>query len=121
MDGTSQTNRNSIQATTSASPTGNQRINQAVQISGGNYDYATDVLGLKSIHRTSSTDVVLISNTTVINRTAPSLAALDAQSQWILRNATNGSSAILVRAYSMGASLVTENTAYRNALNTRLS
>jgi hypothetical protein len=114
MDGNILTgNLQAIQTGNSA----NQRLNNSAQINTA-YSYAATV-GLKSIHRTSSTNLTLITNTTSATRTATSIAL--SNSNQLLFRSVNTYTAHLARAYSMGASLVSENTDYYNALNTRLS
>lgn len=113
MDG----NTSAIQSIQTAS-TGNQRINQTAQVSSA-YSYGATV-GMKSIHRTSSNDVTLITNTTAATRTAASSTTNYSLVQWILRSGTTYANHS-VRMYSMGASLVSENTAYFNAINTRMA
>ena len=114
MDGNSTAAYNTMQTAS----TGNQRINQTVALNTG-YSYS-NTIGLRSIHRTSSNDVTLINNTTAATRTAASTTSGANSEQWILRSGTTYA-AHLVRMYSLGGSLVSENTSYYNAINTRLS
>lgn len=88
-----------------------QRINTT---SGLNVSFSFDsVEGMKSIHRTSSTNVELFNDTTQASRTATS-ATLNDNSQLILRSgASYGGHTISM--YFNGASLVAENTDFYNA------
>lgn len=78
----------------------------------------TAVKGMKSIHRTSSTNVELFNGTAQGSRiaTSTSIASL---TQVILRN--NGFGAHQISMYAMGASLVSENTNFVNAFNTYIN
>lgn len=76
--------------------------------------------GVKSIHRTSLTDVALFNDKTVGNRTAVSQASLTSTNQLILRRGTNYG-ANEVSAYGMGASMISENDAFVDALNTYIN
>jgi hypothetical protein len=69
-----------------------------------------------SIHRTSSNDVTLFNDKTSGARTQLSVALPNAN-QFILRRATLYSDNA-VKFYAMGASLVSENNAFVDALNT---
>ena len=75
--------------------------------------------GFKSIHRTSSTNVSVFNNTTQTNGTATS-TSITSENQFILRRGSTHS-AHQVSLYGMGASLVSENTAFYNAINTYLT
>ena len=76
--------------------------------------------GVKSIHRTSTTDVTLFNDKTGGNRTSLANLSLSSMIQVILRRATvYGSNE--VSAYAMGASLITENDAFVDALNTYIN
>lgn len=94
-----------------------QRINQGA----ANLSSAADLngTGLTVINRTSSTNVELFKNTTQISRTATSTSVNNAN-QLILRSSTTYGSHT-ISAYGMGASLVNENAALYNALNTYLA
>jgi hypothetical protein len=74
---------------------------------------------MKSIHRTSSTAVSLYNASVGENRTLLSTGLPNAN-QWILRQG-----AIYVNAkismYAMGASMITENTAFVNTFDTYLN
>lgn len=114
MDGNSTATYNGIQTSSST----NQRIN-SIANTGTAYAYGT-AAGMKSIHRTSSTSITLFQDTTSATRTVTSSSGGANSEQWILRSGTTYTSH-RVSMYSMGASLVNENTDYYNAINTRLS
>ena len=95
-----------------------QRINQGSIVINSAYSFTTGA-GMKSIHRTSSTNVELFSGTTQASRTANSNSVVNAN-QLISRSLLTYS-ANRVSMYAMGASLVTENTAFVNAYNTYIS
>ena len=76
-------------------------------------------LGLSSINRISSTNVVLFDDTTQYTGTANS-SAVSSNNQFIFRGGTNYSNS-QTSVYGMGASLVSENTALYNALNTYIA
>jgi uncharacterized membrane protein len=92
---------------------GNQRINQGATPLNDIFNFTTK-RGMKSIHRTSSTNITLYNDVLSEGRTATS-SARDTANQCILRsNITYGNSTISM--YAMGASLVgVENTAFVNA------
>jgi len=92
-----------------------QRINQGSGVLNSAYTYLSGT-GMKSIHRTSSTNVELFSDITKSSRTANSFTITNAN-QVISRSLTTYS-ANRVSMYAMGASLVSENTAFVNAFNT---
>jgi hypothetical protein len=75
--------------------------------------------GYRLYNRTSSTNTELFVGTTQYSRTQTSLS-LPTQSQQILQSSANRSS-YKVAFYGMGASLVSENTNFYNALNTYLT
>jgi hypothetical protein len=75
-----------------------------------------NVDGFKSINRTSSTNVEVFTDTTQNSRTSNS-APISSLNQFVLRGA-NSYSASRFRFYAMGASLVSENTDFYNAMNT---
>lgn len=76
---------------------------------------------LRSINRTSSTNVEMFGNTTQSSATATS-TALSSNKQWILSGqSTFGSSSNIFKIYGMGAELVSENTDLYNALNTYIT
>jgi hypothetical protein len=92
-----------------------QRINQGTGTINSSYSYLSGA-GMKSIHRTSSTNVELFSGTAQGSRTATS-NSIQPENQFISRAFTSYS-ANKVSMYAMGASLVSENTAFVNAFNT---
>lgn len=75
--------------------------------------------GYKLYNRTSSTNTELFVGLTQYSRTQTS-SSLPSQSQFILRNST-GYSTYLASLYGMGASLVSENTDFYNAVNTYIT
>lgn len=95
-----------------------QSINQVGNVLNTAFDF-TATIGMKSIHRTSSTNVELFNAISQSSRTANS-GAIDSKSQFILRN---GASYALhtISMYAMGASLVSENTSFYNAINTYIT
>ncbi|WP_353076991.1 hypothetical protein [Flavobacterium sp.] len=115
LDGRSTVNiNNSLRASSS-----NQRINQGTTaLTGGSFDF-TATKGMKSIHRTSSTNVELFNATTQGSRTANS-ASMTSSNQFILRSGS-GYGAHTISFYMNGASMVAENTAIVNAVNTYLN
>lgn len=116
LDGILLNTRNSI----TRSNTTAQRINQAATTITPAFDY-TSTKGMKSIHRTSSTNVELFNDTTQGSRTVTS-STIENSNQTILR----GTSATVfsthtISMYAMGASLVTENTAFVANYNTYIN
>lgn len=99
--------------------TSNQRINQStIPLVGGAFDF-TATQGMKSIHRTNSTNVELFNATTQASRTAIS-ASMNSNNQFVLRSgASYGGHTISM--YANGASLVAENTVFVNAFNTYIN
>lgn len=95
-----------------------QRINQGSGVITLAYSFATGA-GMKSIHRTSLTNVELFSGTTQASRTATSFSVVNANQ--LISRSLNTYSANKVSMYAMGASLVTENTAFVNAFDTYLN
>jgi hypothetical protein len=75
--------------------------------------------GYRLYNRTSSTNTELFVGTTQYSRTQLSVS-LPTQAQQILASSSNRSS-YEVAFYGMGASLVSENTDFYNALNTYLT
>jgi len=75
--------------------------------------------GMKSIHRTTSTDVYLYNDSVGENRILLSTGLPNAN-QWILRLFSVYADA-KISMYAMGGSMVTENTAFVNAFNTYLN
>lgn len=95
-----------------------QQVNQGTaSLSGGITNWATD--GFKSLNRTTSNDVVGFANTTQSNRTATSTSI--ANSNQFISRSTTSYSTHRMRLYGMGASLVSENTNFYNAVNTYLT
>jgi surface protein len=101
-----------------------QRINQSSNNLTTGESPSTGWLGtniLRTIHRTSSTNVEMFGNTTQTSGTATS-TSIKSANQWILAGAGFfTSSANIVKIYGMGASLVSENTDLYNACNTYIS
>lgn len=115
LDGRSAASINNMARTSSS----NQRINQSTTpLVGGSFDF-TATRGMKSIHRTSSTNVELFNDTTQGSRTALS-ASMTSSNQLILRSGS-GYGAHTFSFYMNGASMVAENTAIVNAVNTYLN
>jgi hypothetical protein len=99
--------------------TSSQRINQGnIGLTGGTFDF-TAIQGMKSIHRTNSTNVELFNATTQGSRTATS-ASMNSNNQFVLRSGSLYG-AHRVSMYANGASLVAENTAFVNAFNTYIT
>ena len=95
-----------------------QQVNQGTaSLSGSPTSWATD--GFKSLNRTTSNDVIAFANTTQSNRTAASTVIANSN-QFISRSGT-GYSTHRIRLYGMGASLVSENTDFYNAVNTYIT
>ncbi len=98
------------------------RINQGVT----SFSTAADYFGsnfLKSIHRTSVSNIELFVGKTQTSRTFNSVAVVS-ESQLILArgvNVTGSYGGSQISMYSMGASLVAENTSYVNAFNTYIN
>jgi hypothetical protein len=95
-----------------------QRINTTSGLTGGSFSFDS-VGGMKSIHRTSSTNVELFNDVTQASRTATS-ATLNNNSQLILRSGSSYG-AHTISMYFNGSSLVTENTDFVNAFDTYLN
>ena len=116
IDGTTTTINNSQFSSSTA-----QRINSSNPLVGvptSAFSFATGT-PTKSIHRTSSTNVTLFNGIVSGTRTQTSTSLSNAN-QFILRNAsTYGASEISM--YAMGASLVSENTDFVNAINTYMT
>lgn len=96
-----------------------QKINSGTtNIMSSAFNY-TATKGMKSIHRTSSTDVTLYNALVGENRTLLSVG-LPNENQWIFRQGN-----IYVNAkmsmYAMGSSLISENTDFVNAFDTYLN
>ena len=115
LDGRSAASINNMSRTSSS----NQRINQSTTaLSGGSFDF-TATKGMKSIHRTNSTNVELFNATTQGSRTALS-ASMTSSNQFILRSGS-AYGAHKVSMYAMGANLVSENAAFVTAYNTYIN
>ena len=95
-----------------------QRLNSGSNTLNTAFEY-TSVRGMKSIHRTSSTNLTLANNKTSATRTSTS-TALPNSSQFILRQGFIYSTS-KVSMYAMGASLVTENNAFVDAFDAYLN
>lgn len=95
-----------------------QRINQGSAALNMTFDY-TATAGMKSIHRTSNTNVELFNGIVGETRTANS-AALTATNNFILRSQTSYG-AHTISMYAVGASLVSENTNFVNDYQTYLN
>ena len=95
-----------------------QRLNSGINTLNTAFEY-TSVRGMKSIHRTSSTNLTLANNKTSATRTSTS-TALPNSSQFILRQGFIYSTS-KVSMYAMGASLVTENNDFVDAFDTYLN
>jgi hypothetical protein len=108
---------NSTNGMFSTNPTPNHKINQGTVNSSASA--SLNSVGLSSIHRTSSTNVELFSNLSQVSAQATS-TAISSNNQLILRGGSSYSNH-QASAYGMGASLVSENTALYNALNTYIT
>lgn len=95
-----------------------QRINQGTGAINTTYIFDTGA-SIKSIHRTSLTNVELFSGTIQSSRTSNSVSIVNAN-QLVSRSGTSYSTN-RVGMYAMGASLISENTAFVNAFNTYLT
>ena len=119
LDGVSTASLNNMARTS----TSNHRINSSVGLTGGTFDFNA-TRGMKSIHRTSSTNVTLFNDNTASTpqRTASS-TSLRSENQFILRsgNTVGSYGAHEVSMYAMGANLVSENAAFVNAYNTYIN
>jgi hypothetical protein len=89
-----------------------QRINSTNSLNAG-FTYTT-TKGIKSIHRTSSTNVTLFNDKIGDTRTQTS-TVMPSNNQFVLRRFVNYS-ANKTWGYAMGASLVSENDAFVDAL-----
>jgi len=114
IDGLSGNSRNTIQIGNTAA----QRINQEVNLSAA-FDYNT-TSKMKSIHRTSATDVTLFNDTNGISFTASSLALVNASQVIFLSNASYSAGGT-IGLYAMGSDMVSENTDFVNVVNTYMS
>jgi hypothetical protein len=98
------------------------RINQGATSLPTSADYSGSNV-LKSIHRTSVSNVELFVGTTQTSRTFNSTTVINEQQLILARgvNVTGSYGGSQVSMYSMGANLVAENTAYVNAFNTYIT
>jgi hypothetical protein len=99
----------------------NQKINSNVALTGGLVNF-TATRGMKSIHRTSSTNVELFNDTTQDSRTALS-STMSPSNQTILRSGSTSAiyGAHTISFYMMGESMVSENSAIVTAVNNYLN
>lgn len=114
FDGNSAAASNTIRRASSTA----QRINQGVTGISPAFDF-TATAGMKSIHRTSSTNITLFNGTVSDTRTVTS-ATLTATNHFILRSQTTYG-AHTISMYAVGASLVSENTNFVNDYQTYLN
>jgi hypothetical protein len=99
---------------------GNQRINMGISgIFVPLVDFDSSTFKWRTLSRTSATNVVASKNTTQTTHTATS-TSIENQNQLVLRSAANYA-AVNVAVFGMGASLVSENTAFYNAINTYIT
>jgi hypothetical protein len=97
------------------------KVNQDAAVTSSAVNFQFD--GFKSINRTSTTDLVCFRTTSIFNTTATSTSIANSN-QFIDRSGpliggVYGTTRF--RIYGMGASMVSENTAFNNALNTYLT
>jgi len=114
IDGLFGANGNSIRIMNSNS----QLINQGTTNLNSTFTYNT-TRGMKSIHRTSATDVQLFNDTTGESRTANS-AARSTANQLVLRAGSIGG-LHTASMYAMGASMISENAAFVADYNTYIN
>ena len=102
------------------------RINQGATSIPTSADYSGSNV-LKSIHRTSATNIEIFVGTTQTSKTFTSVSVAS-ESQLILARgvlspppSTGSYGGSQISMYSMGANLVAENTAYVNAFNTYIN
>lgn len=111
FDGNNFANRNSmVRGLTNA-----QRINAGTNTSLVALDL-TAAVNTKSLHRTSATDITAYNSTTGISTTQLS-GAIDSSNQWVLRSLSNYG-AHTCAAYAMGASMISEHSAFIADWNT---
>jgi hypothetical protein len=113
FDGDNANTRNSMTIGLSIS----QRIYSAANVLNSAFEY-TSANGFKSIHRTSSTNVELFNGTSQASRTQTSSALTSTQA--ILKTGAVFS-LHTVSVYGIGASLVSENTNFNNAVNSYIT
>jgi hypothetical protein len=94
-----------------------QTINSESSALNSNFEYSGT--GMKSIHRTSSTDVTLFNNSVSGLRTVNSSLIANAN-QFVFR-AGSSYSINKISMYAIGASLVSENTDFVNSFNTYIN
>lgn len=109
-------NGNGMSSSNLASNT--HRINQSTNNLNSTVNSFNNI-GFKSIHRNSSTNVELFQNTTQFSRTATSTSIANSN-QTIFKHGLNFSNP-QISLYGMGASLVSENTNFYNAVNTYIT
>lgn len=99
----------------------NQRINSNLALTGGAFSFSA-TRGMKSIHRTSSTNLQLFNDTTGESRTATSSTMVNSN-QNILRSGSTTPiyGAHTISFYMMGESMISENSAIITAVNTYLN
>ena len=90
-------------------------INQSVDLSA-NFDYNTTDK-MKSIHRTSATDVTLFNGTNGTTKTAASSTLVNGTQVIFLSNAAYSEGGT-IGLYAMGSPMTSENTDFVNAVNT---
>ena len=98
------------------------RINQGATSLPTSADYSGSNV-LKSIHRTSVSNVEIFVGTTQTSRTFNSTTVINEPQLILARgvNVTGSYGGSQISMYSMGANLVAENTAYVNAFNTYIT
>jgi hypothetical protein len=114
IDGLDGNSRNTIQIGNTAA----QRINQNGDLSA-TFNYNT-TSKMKSIHRTTATDVTLFNDTSGTTKTAASSALVNASQVIFLSNASYSEGGT-IGLYAMGNDMVGENTDFVNAVNTYMS
>jgi hypothetical protein len=98
----------------------NQRINMGSTASlVPVVDFGSSTFNWRTLSRTSATNVVASKNTTETTHTALS-TSIHNENQLVLRSAAQYA-AINVAVFGMGASLVSENNAFYNAINTYIT
>ena len=114
IDGINGSTRNSIKIGSAAS----QLINQNVDLSSAvNYN-TTDKM--KSIHRTTATDVTLFNGTNGTTKPAASSTLVNGTQVIFLSN-TSYSEGGTIGLYAMGGDMVSENTDFVNTVNTYMT
>jgi hypothetical protein len=101
--------------------TSNHRINSALGLTGGTFDFNA-TRGMKSIHRTSSTNVTLFNDNTASAPQRTSLStSIRSENQFILKSGATLHGAHEVSMYAMGANLISENADFVTAYNTYIT